>query len=167
MFEDLTFRNAQTAIYSGKPGSVGITVRRCRIDDVVNGINTQSENSRNWYIADNEIVGINPTWYPRPEAYMSPAHTGVNVYGQGHVVCYNRITRFSDALAIANFGPPVDDVEKHCVAIDFYNNDLSWAQDDTIEDRLRLPQRARLSQSLLQHPHRPCPRSPSTAARSI
>lgn len=133
LFENLTFRNAHTAIYSGKPGSEGITIRRCRIRDVVTGINTQSENSRDWYIADNDIEGINPTWYPRPEAYMSPAHTGINVYGQGHVVCYNRISRFSDALAIANFGPPVDDLEQHCVAIDFYGNDLSWAQDDTIE----------------------------------
>ncbi len=133
MFEDLTFRSAHTAIYSGKPGSAGITIRRCRIKEVVSGINTQSENSREWYIADNEIMGINRTWYPRPEAYMSPSHTGVNVYGKGHVVCYNRISRFSDALAIANFGVPVDDAERHCVAIDFYGNDLSWAQDDTIE----------------------------------
>jgi hypothetical protein len=133
MFENLTFRSGRTAIYAGKPGSKGITVRNCRIRDVVYGINTGSENSRNWYIADNDIEGINQTWYPRPEAYMSPGHTGVNVYGQGHVVCYNRITRFSDSLAIANFGTPVADVERHCVAIDFYNNDLSWAQDDTIE----------------------------------
>jgi hypothetical protein len=134
MFEDLTFRHAHTAIYSGKPGSAGITIRRCRIHDVVNGINTQAENSREWYIADNEIVGINRTWYPRPEVdYMSPAHTGVNVYGRGHAVCYNRISHFSDALAIANFGVPVEDVERHCVAIDFYGNDLSWAQDDTLE----------------------------------
>jgi hypothetical protein len=134
LFEDLTFRSAHTAIYSGKPGSAGITIRRCRIHDVVNGINTQAENSREWYIADNEIVGINRTWYPRPEVdYMSPAHTGVNVYGRGHAVCYNRISHFSDALAIANFGVPVEDVERHCVAIDFYGNDLSWAQDDTLE----------------------------------
>jgi len=134
LFENLTFRGARTAIYAGKPGSVGLTVKHCKIQDVVFGINTLSENSRDWYIADNEIVGINQTWYPRPDVtYMSPGHTGVNVYGQGHVVCHNRITRFSDALAIANFGPPVNDVEKHCVAIDFYNNDLSWAQDDTIE----------------------------------
>ncbi len=27
----------------------------------------------------------------------------------------------------------MEDVEKHCVNIDFYNNDLSWAQDDTFE----------------------------------
>jgi hypothetical protein len=134
-FERLTFRNAHTAIYAAKPGgSQGLVVRGCKIHDVVFGINTGCENSRDWYIADNEIVGVNPTWYPRPpETYMSPGHTGVNVYGRGHVICHNRITRFSDAAAIYNFGPPVDDVTKHCVNIDFYNNDLSWAQDDTFE----------------------------------
>ena len=133
MFENLTFRGGRTAIYSGKPGSKGITVKSCKIRDVVYGINTSSENSQGWYIADNDIEGINETWYPRPEAYMSPGHTGVNLYGQGHVVCFNRISRFSDSLAIANFGPPPADVRRQCVAIDFYNNDLSWAQDDTIE----------------------------------
>ena len=134
-FEGLTFRNAHTAIYAARPGSSdGLVIRRCRIHDVVFGINTGCENSRNWYIADNDIVGINTTWYPRPrDTYMSPGHTGINVYGQGHVICYNRITRFSDSAAIYNFGPPVDDVLKHCVNIDFYNNDLSWAQDDTFE----------------------------------
>lgn len=134
-FERLTFRKAQMAIYAAKPGGAeGLVVRGCRIHDVVYGINTGCPNSKDWYIADNEIVGINPTWYPRPdETYMSPGHTGVNVYGRGHVICYNRITRFSDSAAIYNFGPPVDDVTKHCVNIDFYNNDLSWAQDDTFE----------------------------------
>ncbi|MBL7154279.1 MAG: hypothetical protein ISS79_11225 [Phycisphaerae bacterium] len=134
-FEGLTFRNAHTAIYAAKPGGAeGLVVRRCKIHDVVYGINTGCANSRNWYIADNEIIGINPTWYPRPpKTYMSPGHTGVNVYGRGHVICYNRITRFSDSAAIYNFGPPVDDVTKHCVNIDFYGNDLSWAQDDTFE----------------------------------
>jgi len=134
-FERLTFRNAQMAIYAAKPGgSEGLVVRGCKIHNVVYGINTGCENSRDWYISDNEIIGINPTWYPRPrETYMSPGHTGVNVYGRGHVICYNRITRFSDSAAIYNFGPPVDDVMKHCVNIDFYNNELSWAQDDTFE----------------------------------
>ncbi len=134
-FENLTFRGAQMAIYAAKPGgSEGLVVRRCKIHDVVYGINTGCPNSKNWYIADNDIIGINPTWYPRdPKTYMQPGHTGVNVYGQGHVICYNRITGFSDSAAIYNFGPPVDDVTGHCVNIDFYNNDLSWAQDDTFE----------------------------------
>ncbi|MCK4293863.1 MAG: hypothetical protein KAY65_11750 [Planctomycetes bacterium] len=134
-FERLTFRNAHMAIYAAKPGgSQGLVVRGCRIHEVVYGINTGCENSRDWYISDNEIVGINKTWYPRPsKTYMSPGHTGINVYGRGHVICYNRITRFSDSAAIYNFGPPVADIMKHCVNIDFYNNDLSWAQDDTFE----------------------------------
>ncbi len=134
-FERLTFRNSHMAIYAARPGgSQGLVVRACRIHDVVYGINTGCENCTHWTLCDNEIVGINPTWYPRPrETYMSPGHTGINLYGRGHVVCYNRITRFSDAVAIYNFGPPVDDAMKHCVNIDFYNNDLSWAQDDTFE----------------------------------
>ena len=70
---------------------------------------------------------------PGGNKYMEPSHTGINVYGQGIVVCYNRIAGFSDALAIANFGVPVDDLERHCVAVDFYGNDLSFAQDDCLE----------------------------------
>jgi len=136
--EGLTLRHARTAIRAGKrgqAGAVGLVVRRCRFHDVISGIFAYSENSRDWYLADNELEGINPTWYPRPggNKYMEPSHTGINVYGQGIVVCYNRIERFSDALAIANFGVPVEDLERHCVAVDFYNNDLSFAQDDCLE----------------------------------
>jgi hypothetical protein len=82
---------------------------------------------------DNELIGVNQSWYPRPENYMSPGHTGLNIYGQGNVAAYNRITRFSDGIAPANVGPPLDDVRKHPVNVDIYNNDVSWAQDDCIE----------------------------------
>ncbi|NQT41662.1 MAG: hypothetical protein HQ581_29510 [Planctomycetes bacterium] len=136
--EGLTLRHARTAIRAGKrgqAGAVGLVVRRCTFQDVITGIFTYSENSRNWYLADNRLTGVNPTWYPRPggNKYMEPSHTGINIYGRGHVVCYNRIERFSDSLAIANFGVPVDDLAKQCVAVDFYGNDLSWAQDDCLE----------------------------------
>lgn len=138
-FEDLTLRRGRVAIHGGNkggPGTEGLVVRHCRIEDVVSGIWTTSENAKGWVLTDNVLVGMNPTWHPRTapgRSYMEPSHTGINVYGRGHVVAHNRITRFSDSLAIANFGPPVEDLEKHCVNIDFYNNDLSWAQDDTIE----------------------------------
>ena len=138
MFENLTLRRARFAIRAGEkggPGASGLTVRRCRIENVVYGIGNTSDKANNWYIADNHIIGINPQWYPRPTdgSYMKPGHTGVNGYGRGHVVCHNRIERFSDSLAIANYGIPPADVEKHAVSIDFYNNDLSDAQDDTLE----------------------------------
>jgi hypothetical protein len=134
-FEDLTFRRARTAIFAGRgrAGSRGLVVRRCKIEDVISGIWSTSANSANWYIADCVLIGTNRTWYPRPKAYMSPSHTGVNVLGQGIVVCHNRISRFSDALAIANQAPRSTDPGEQCVAVDFYNNDLSWAQDDAME----------------------------------
>ncbi len=138
-FENLTLRRAQYAIHGGNkggPGTSGLVVRNCHIEDVVSGIWTTSENAEGWFVADNMLVGLNPTWHPRTtptRSYMEPSHTGVNVYGRGHVVAHNSITRFSDSLAIANFGPPVDDLKRHCVNIDFHHNDLSWAQDDTVE----------------------------------
>ena len=136
-FENLTFRHARHAILAGikgQPGASGLVVRRSNISDVIWGITTTSENSSNWYIADNVLTGVNPTWYPRPEVeYMSPSHTGVNYYGRGNVVCYNRISRFSDAVAPANFGPPLEDIDKQPVSNDVYNNELFSSQDDNLE----------------------------------
>jgi len=133
--EDLTLRRARMAILAGggKAGSRGLVVRRCRIEDVITGLYSNSDRAADWYVADCVLIGTNRTWYPRPKAYMSPSHTGINVYGQGIVVCHNRISRFSDALAIANHGPPSMDPRRQCVAVDFYNNDLTWAQDDALE----------------------------------
>jgi hypothetical protein len=137
MLENLTLRRARHAVLGGTKGSPGaphLTVRRCKIEDVVYGMTTTSENSTGWYIADNDLIGINETWYPRPEVkYMSPGHTGLNIYGQGNIAAYNRITRFSDGIAPANFGPPEEDRRKHPVNLDIYGNDVSWAQDDCIE----------------------------------
>ncbi|MBM4018075.1 MAG: hypothetical protein FJ288_07050 [Planctomycetes bacterium] len=134
--KDLTLRRGGNAIHAGSKGEFGssyLVVRRCQIEDVRAGIVSTWEGSENWFIADNVIVGMNPTWYPRPGNYMEPSSTGVNVYGRGHVVAYNRITRFSDAVSTAGVRPPSEDLQKHCVNIDIYNNDLSWAQDDIIE----------------------------------
>ncbi len=144
MFEHLTIRTAHTAIRTGLttgisiekngPGVNGLTVRNCHIEQVINGVWTSTENSQNWYLADNVITGIDEEWYPRSSSgYMDGAHTGVNVYGQGHIVCFNRISHFSDSLAIANYHPPPMDIHKQAVNIDFYNNDLSFAMDNTIE----------------------------------
>jgi len=112
-------------------GASWLTVRRCRIENVNTGFYSYSESSEDWYIADNVITGKNETWYPR--RHDNPSHTGVNIYGRGHVVCHNRISRFWDCIAIANYGKPQHDPHLQCVAIDFYNNDLSEAVDDGIE----------------------------------
>ena len=128
-FEDLSIRNGRFAFRAD--GASWLTVRRCRISDVFMGLYSYSEHSTHWYIADNVITGRNPTWYPRGKD--NPSHTAVNIYGRGHVVCYNRISKFWDCIAIANYGKPPHDLDLQCVAIDFYNNDLSEAVDDGIE----------------------------------
>ncbi len=144
IFEELTVRRGAMFLRTGEksahdkggPGASWLTVRRCVIEDVINGMWTASENSTNWTIVDNVITGIDPEWHPRrPDGaeYMRGSHTGVNVYGQGHVVAHNRISRFSDSLAIFNYSQPPDDIRKQAVNIDFAHNDLSLAIDDTVE----------------------------------
>ena len=137
--ENLLMRRARIAVHGGNrggPENSRIVLRGCRIEDVWAGVWIYSENSENWYISDNVIIGRNSTWYPRTEpgrGYLEPSHTGVNIYGRGHVVAYNRIARFGDAFAIANYGVPMSDLAKQCLNIDVYHNDLSWAYDDIIE----------------------------------
>ena len=128
-FENLVVRNGDTAFRAD--GASHLTVRRCTIVDVRTGLYSYSEHSTNWYIADNVITGRNDEWYPRESD--PPSHTGVNLYGRGHVVCHNRISRFWDGIAIANYGKPSSDLSLQAVAIDFYNNELSEFVDDGIE----------------------------------
>ena len=73
------------------------------------------------FIADNLIEG--PSTWPRSKGIEDAR--GIQVSGQGHVVCYNRIRGFADA--IDTFPSP------RCAAIDFHNNDLSELTDDGIE----------------------------------
>ncbi len=128
-FERLTVRNGGYAFRAD--GARRLVIRRCTIDDVVMGIHSSSEFSHGWYIADNVITGRNPAWYPRQE--KNPSHTGVIVYGRGHVIARNRISRFWDCIAIASYGKPHRDLALKCTAIDICDNDLSEAVDDGIE----------------------------------
>jgi len=112
-------------------GASNLTVTGCTIENIRMGFYSYSEKSKNWYIADNVITGRNENWYPR--GHDNASHTGVNIYGRGHVVCHNRISDFWDCIAIANYGKPPHDLALQCVAIDFYNNECSNAVDDGIE----------------------------------
>ena len=129
IFEELTVRSGNIAFRAD--GASHLTVRRCQITDVRTGLYSYSEHSTNWYIADNVISGRNPEWYPRKED--NPSHTGINIYGRGHIICHNRVSGFWDGIAIANYGKPPHDLHLQAVAIDFYNNDLSDFVDDAVE----------------------------------
>jgi hypothetical protein len=76
-----------------------------------------------FFIADNVIEG--PCTWPRTEAKGIENPRGVQISGTGHVVCYNRIRGFSDAIDTFD--------SSECSDIDFYGNEISEMTDDGME----------------------------------
>ena len=143
IFEGITIRNCDIAFYAGLKdvaGCSGLVVRNCRMEDVGIAVTTQYAGSRDFYIADNVMLGRDDRhrlvgWY-RPGIYgASPlkSYYAVKLYGQGHVVCYNYIAYFHDGICVCTHGSPEKRPEELCVSIDFYNNDIFLMTDDFIE----------------------------------
>ena len=150
-FEGLTIRNTELAFWAGYKnitGSSGITIKNCKLENIGRGVYSDWSGSKDFYIADNTFVGkfradilmgfTGRTWQNLPEfAPKLLSEYAVKVYGQGHVVAYNRIMQFHDGIDIATYGNPdgapnaIQD--RLPVSIDFYNNDISNAEDNCIE----------------------------------
>ena len=121
-FEGLTIRNAMHGVTFHD--AERIVVRRCHISQVTYGMNAARNtqgNAQDHFLADNVIEG--PSTWPRTKGIEEAR--GIQITGEGHVVCYNRIKGFADA--IDTFSSP------RCAAIDIHNNDLSELTDDGIE----------------------------------
>lgn len=121
MLENLTIRNAKWGINFN--GGARISIRRCIIKDVEYGIVAQlnAESQHRIFIADNIIEGRS-TW-PRTQGIES--RRGIQISGQGNVVCYNRVSNFGDGIDTFSTYP--------CAAIDIYGNEISECTDDGIE----------------------------------
>lgn len=128
-FEKLTIRNGGVAFRA--PGASRLVVRNCTISDVNMGFYTNSELSADWYIADNVITGRYATWYPQRK--VNPSYSGFKIYGHGHVITRNRVSRFWDCIGMADFGKPSRSNLLDCAAIDICHNDISEALDDGVE----------------------------------
>jgi hypothetical protein len=148
IFEGLTFRNTDIALFAGDKevmGAVALTVRNCRFEDVGAGVWTESADSRDFYIADNlflgredqmRVIGWNQAGSRAAGIY--PSHQlrsffAVKVYGPGHVIAHNAIAYFHDGICISTYGPPEDDPDRRASSIDIYNNDIHLSNDDFIE----------------------------------
>ncbi len=121
-FESLTIRNADYGIVAHR--SSRIVVRGCHIHSVDYGLTcTNNDNGAvtGFFISDNLIEG--PSTWPRTKGIENAR--GIQVTGTGHVICYNRIRGFADAI---DTFPSV-----RCCAIDFHNNEISEMTDDGIE----------------------------------
>ena len=150
-FEGLTIRNTDLAFQAGLKniaGASGLTFKKCRFENVGRAIYTDWSGSKNYYIADNVIIGrFNPnlligftgrTWQNLPE--FNPrlvSEYAVKVYGSGHVVAYNYIANFHDGVDVATYGNPDGSPnpirDRMPVSIDFYGNDIFNMEDNCIE----------------------------------
>ena len=162
-FEGLTIRNTDVAFWAGLKkiaGSSGLTVKRCRFENVGIGIHTDWSGSKNFYIADNVFIGRNDPnvvqrWeqscdelsLPRWTCFVRICHQ--DLPGQGHVICHNYVANFHDGIDHATYGArdgyplyghpdvyPVEEVlrrDRMFVSNDIYNNFITNMHDDFIE----------------------------------
>ena len=148
IFEGLTFRNTEIAIFAGEKevmGAVALTVRNCRFEDVGAGVWTENADSSDFLISDNLFLGredqmrlIGWNQVGQRTAGIYPSHQlrsffAIKVYGPGHVIAHNAIAYFHDAITISTYGPPDADPERRASSIDIYNNDIHLTNDDFIE----------------------------------
>ncbi|MDH3650318.1 MAG: hypothetical protein OEQ53_11580 [Saprospiraceae bacterium] len=140
-FEGLTIRNTEIAFYAGLKnvmGCSGLTVKQCKIEDVGIAVMTHSEQSKNFYIADNIMIGRHDPdtlqgWHGFDHPAPLTSYFAVKVYGQGHVICHNDISHFHDGICIDTHGLPAEAQDQKCVSIDIYRNEIFNMSDDFIE----------------------------------
>jgi hypothetical protein len=164
-FEGITFRNTDIAIWAGTQfiaGSKGLTVKRCRFEQVGMGVFSNYSGSSNFYIADSVFLGRNDAkhligwngafWeqFNGVEGQEYPpimkSYTAIRLYGPGHVVAHNYVADFHDGIDTEMYGmpdgshaidgppyPPREYWDRRPVAIDIYNNYISNAHDNSIE----------------------------------
>lgn len=154
IFENLTFRNTDVAIFAGQKdvaGAVGLTVKNCRFENIGFGVWTEYAGSSDFYIADNLFIGRDdrfrlvgfgspqrtpdgPSWeMPLYGSHRVVSYYAVKVYGPGHVIAHNSIAYFHDAIGVSTYGSPPKDPYGRASAIDIYNNDVHMSNDDYIE----------------------------------
>ncbi len=164
-FEGVTIRNTDIGIWAGTQfiaGSKGLTVKKCRFENVNIGIFTNYSGSSNFYIADSYFMGRDDPkhlfgwsgsfWakFDGVDGQKFPpkldSYTAVRLYGPGHVVAYNYVANFHDGIDVETYGnpdgshamdgphyPPKEFWDRRPVAIDFYNNYMTNFHDNAFE----------------------------------
>ena len=164
-FEGITIRNTDIAIWAGTQfiaGSKGLTVKRCRFENINLGVFTNYSGSSDFYIADSYFIGrddpkhlfgwIGNFWaqFDGVDGQKFPpllaSYTAVRVYGPGHVMAYNYVANFHDGVDVETYGnpdgshaldgphyPPREYWDRRPVAIDYYNNYMTNFHDNAFE----------------------------------
>jgi len=157
IFDGINIRNTDIAFRAGLKriaGAKGLVIRNSRIESVGSAVITDYEGSRDFYIADNTIVGRLPVdVLKRWQGDNGPdllSFRAIELYGPGHVVEFNRIERFHDGITLATYGDPDTFPERTYPgnlaslgldpryvrgpsSVDFMNNDIFNIEDICIE----------------------------------
>jgi hypothetical protein len=146
-FEGITVRNTNVAFLlgiKGITGASGFTLKRSRIENVGRGVHDDWSGSKNFYIADNVLIGRHPAdkmmgwtgavWEKLP-GYPErlDSEYAIKVYGEGHVVARNYIANWHDGIDFATYGNPDADPDRFPMSNDFYENDITNMGDNCIE----------------------------------
>jgi hypothetical protein len=122
--EQMTLQNANRGIRFQSSGAIGNVVRRVHIKNTQLGIGG-NPNQYDFYIADNILEGV-LIW---PHVYWDDGGTyasndGIAVWGFGHVVAYNQVSGYGDAMKTIQDGARAND---------FYGNLVLYTYDNAIE----------------------------------
>ncbi|UQA58305.1 chondroitinase-B domain-containing protein [Polyangium aurulentum] len=120
--ERMTLRNGERAVRFQGVDATGNVARRLRIEDVVHGV-AGRPGQTDFTICDNEIVGrLVWPWTFAPDATSHWDDRGVDVTGDGHVICHNRLI---------GFGDPIVNKKSMSRSWDVYGNDIRDSFDGT------------------------------------
>ncbi|MEW6750421.1 MAG: chondroitinase-B domain-containing protein [Candidatus Latescibacterota bacterium] len=120
--EDLTLTHAERGLRFTGARATGNVARRLRVTDVVHGIGKASDQT-DFYLADNLVAGrLAWPWVFAADATSHWDDRGIDVAGDGHVICHNRI---------AGFGDPIVNKKVGARGWDVYGNDIADSFDGT------------------------------------
>jgi MYXO-CTERM domain-containing protein len=120
--ERMTLRGADRAVRFQGQDTVGNVARRLIIEDVIHGIGGKT-GQRSFLVSDNDIQGrLVWPWTFASDATSHWDDRGVDMTGDGHVVCHNRIV---------GFGDPIVNKQSMSRSWDVYGNDIQDSFDGT------------------------------------
>lgn len=120
--EGLTIRNAEWGVVAHE--AARLVMRRCHVKDCDYGMTATTNTTGrviDYFITDNIMEG--PCTWPRTKGIENPR--GMQITGSGHVIAYNRVIGFADAIDTMP--------SQRCDSIDIHNNEISEMTDDGIE----------------------------------
>ncbi len=122
--ESLTLQNGGRALRFQGAGARGNVVRYVTARDVGLGFASNTD-QQDFYFGDNDLQG--PLAWPQVYTDDNGAYSnvdGINLQGDGHVVCHNRLVGWGDAMKMGADGSR---------GVDFYGNDVREAYDNGLE----------------------------------